>query len=393
MLDLRPLILVNAVCMTAMMAFVAVIGPIVRELGLAEWQAGVVLTIGGVLWMVLARRWGRASDRLGRKRILMVGIAGFALSYLALALFVDRALLSVPAMGLSLLALTLGRAAMGAFFAAIPTTLAALVADHAPGPQRAAQMAKLGAANAVGLVVGPAAAGALAAHGLSLPMYLAALMPWLALAVMGRLRLPPTAPRQARGGPPQPLRLLDPRLRLPMFASFAAMFCVSIAQVTVGFFALDRLGLSAGEGARAAGYALTAVGVSLMLSQSLVVRMNRVQPHRWMLIGCLIGAVGFGSTALSHSLAGLMAAYFVAAFGMGFVYPSFQALAANAVQAHEQGAAAGSISAAQGLGVVVGPLVGTVLYGAGTSLPYLLIAVVLGGLATVVGVSARRLSR
>lgn len=69
--------------------------------------------------------------------------------------------------------------------------------------------------------------------------------------------------------------------------------------------------------------------------------------------------------------------YGVAGFGMGWVFPSVSALAANSVEDHEQGAAAGTISAAQGLGIVVGPIVGTGVYSIDNGLPYGLIAVML----------------
>jgi len=46
-------------------------------------------------------------------------------------------------------------------------------------------------------------------------------------------------------------------------------------------------------------------------------------------------------------------------------------MASNAVEAHEQGAAAGTVGAAQGLGVVLGPLIGTLLYEWGPGVPYL----------------------
>ncbi|EMV8752335.1 MFS transporter, partial [Escherichia coli] len=62
---------------------------------------------------------------------------------------------------------------------------------------------------------------------------------------------------------------------------------------------------------------------------------------------------------------------------MGWVFPAFSALAANAVQPHEQGAAAGSVGAAQGLGIVLGPLAGTLLYEVGPGVPYLLVGVLL----------------
>lgn len=69
--------------------------------------------------------------------------------------------------------------------------------------------------------------------------------------------------------------------------------------------------------------------------------------------------------------------YGVAGFGMGWVFPSVSALAANSVENHEQGAAAGTISAAQGLGIVAGPIVGIGVYSIDNGLPYGLIAVML----------------
>ncbi|HDS1034930.1 TPA: MFS transporter, partial [Stenotrophomonas maltophilia] len=177
---------------------------------------------------------------------------------------------------------------------------------------------------------------------------------------------------------------LDPRLRLPQLAAFLAMVSVTIAQVTVGFFAIDRFALDAAAGARMAGIALTAVGVGLILAQVLVMKLE-VHPRRWIMLGALISGLGFASVAAVQQPWQLPAAYALAAFGMGFVFPSFQALAADAVQAHEQGAAAGTVAAAQGLGMVVGPMLGTLLYRGGASLPYLLVGallLLLCGLAT-----------
>ena len=69
---------------------------------------------------------------------------------------------------------------------------------------------------------------------------------------------------------------------------------------------------------------------------------------------------------------------------MGWVYPSMSALAANAVEPHEQGTAAGTITAMQGLGVVLGPIAGTLVYSMSVSAPYLMVAALLlaVGLAT-----------
>lgn len=367
----------------AMMAFVAVIGPVVRLLGLAEWHAGLSVTAAGVLWMLSARRWGALSDRIGRKRVLLIALAAYVLIYVAMAVFVDAALARTPLVWVSVAVLVGTRALVGLFYAAVPPTAAALVADGAAPGQRAAAMAKLGSANALGMVVGPAAAGWIAFHQLSLTLYVAAVLPLLALAVIA-WRLPADAP-VAAAGPRKGARLgwTDPRLRLPMLAVFAAMISVTIAQVTVGFFAIDRLQLSPADGARAAGLALTAVGVGLILAQALVMKLTGVPPRRWIAIGALISGMGFASVALVHARGELLAAYAVAAFGMGFVFPSFQALAADAVQAHEQGAAAGTVASVQGMGMVIGPMLGTLLYQWSPTAPYLLVGALLLVLSAV----------
>ncbi len=147
--DLRPLMVVNMACTMAMMAFVALIGPIARVLGLAAWQAGAAVTVAGVVWMLLARPWGRASDRFGRRRVLLVGTAGFTLAYWALCLFIDGALRYLPATSLAFAALVIGRGLIGAFYAALPVGCAALIADNMPPQQRAPAMASPGAANPV----------------------------------------------------------------------------------------------------------------------------------------------------------------------------------------------------------------------------------------------------
>ncbi|MCD9032326.1 MFS transporter [Luteimonas sp. Y-2-2-4F] len=361
----------------AMMAFVAVIGPVVRVLGLAEWHAGLSVTAAGVLWMLAARRWGALSDRIGRKRVLLIALAAYALVYVAMAVFVDLALRHPPAVLVSVAVLVGTRALVGLFYAAVPPTASALVADAVPAGQRAGVMARLGAANALGMVLGPAAAGWIAARGIAVSLYLAALLPLVSLIALW-WRLPDAPPPQRPASGPRPvLAMLDRRLRLPVYAVFAAMVSVTIAQVAVGFFAIDRLGLSPLDGARAAGLSLTAVGVGLIVAQALVMRLKSVPPARWIALGALVSAFGFASVSLVAVQWQLLAAYGVAAFGMGFVFPSFQALTADSVEAHEQGAAAGTVASVQGLGMVVGPMAGTLLYRWSPNAPYLLVGAVL----------------
>ena len=372
-LNLKPLMAAYMICTMTMMAFVSIIGPIARLLSLAAWQVGMVVTVGGILWMLSSRPWGLLSDKRGRRTVLLTGLIGFAIAYFLLsALLVYAMHYSVP-LWLVFAGLVLSRGAVGAFYAAIPSAGQALVADHVAPEKRAGAIASLGAANGVGLVLGPAVAAMLAQHSLELPLYITALLPILALAILWKA-LPDHTPIATSHL--APLKINDARLRKPMIIAFVGMFCVSIAQITVGFFAIDQLHLAPADALAAAGHALTAVGVGLICSQIIVRKLNWT-PWRMIVVGALISSVGFAAVALASTSLMLDACFFVAAAGMGWVFPAAAALASNSVDAHHQGAAAGAMGAAQGLGVVIGPLAGTLLYEIYVGLPYLLAAAML----------------
>ncbi|CAI8895648.1 MULTISPECIES: MFS transporter [Pseudomonas] len=372
-LDLRPLMLANMACTMSMMAFVALIGPIARLLGMATWQAGAAVTVAGVVWVLLARPWGRLADRLGRRRVLLLGSGGFTLAYWVLCLFIDGALRWLPGATLAFFGLMLARGMIGAFYAALPVGGNALIADHVEPQRRARAMASLGAANAVGLVLGPALAALLSRYSLSMPFYVLSLLPATAFVVLlFKLKPQPLAQPHA----PNPVRLSDPRLRRPLLVAFSAMLSITVSQIAVGFFALDRLQLEAGAAAQAAGIALTSVGVALMLAQ-VFLRQLEWPPLKMIKVGACVSGLGFAAAALATSAPWLWGAFFVAAFGMGFVFPAFSALAANAMHASEQGATAGSIGAAQGMGAVIGPLAGALVYALDPRLPFLAVGALL----------------
>lgn len=359
------------------MAFISVLGPIARVLGLAPWQAGAIATAGGLFMMLSSRVWGQRSDHLGRRSVLLQGVGGFLLSNIAMCVLLIVAL-KLSLYGILVFAgMLLARSATGLFYAAIPTSGQALVADNVAPAQRTATMAALGAANAAGLVLGPALAASLASHSLSTPLYLITFLPVVALFMLWRY-LPTQAPKAHAAT--AAVALHDPRLRKPMAVAFVAMMCVAIAQITIGFFAIDQLRLSPEAAAQASGTSLTLVGVGLILTQ-LAVRQLNWPAQRLIRVGALIALMGFATAAIALSTWMLATSFLVVAVGMGCIFPAFAALASNSVEAHEQGAAAGSIGAAQGLGMVVGPLAGTLLYSITPGVPYFFAALLLGAVA------------
>ncbi len=370
MKEIKILMIVNVLCISAMMAFLAVVGPIIRELHLEEWHAGLTVAIAGVLWVLLSRYWGRKSDIVGRKPILVIGVAGVAISYLILAIFIDNAIISPPAVIVSLFILILTRGGIGAFYSAITPVSNALIADHIEKEKRTAYIAKLAASSGIGMVIGPPIGGYLANFGLSTPLYTFAILPLLGTIALYMI-LPHEKPVTTEKTPI--LKVFDERLRIPMFAAFITMFSIVTAQVCLGFYIIDKFGLDSLKAAEMTGYILACVGFSFIISQILVSKSN-IEATKLLKYGAFVGMFGYILVFIMNSQLILTLGLCMGAFGMGILFPAYQTLAVNLVKKEEQGASAGTVSAAQGIGMIIGPLASTIVYKLDPTAPFILVS-------------------
>ncbi|MET3819800.1 DHA1 family tetracycline resistance protein-like MFS transporter [Burkholderia sp. PvR073] len=383
-----PLLLANFAMVAGTYAFVTIAGPMARCMHLAPLHFGAIIGIVGLVWMAVAPRWGRAADIRGRLPTMRAAIGGFVASSLLLAGYVGWALRggghAVPPAWAGFLALLVTRAAMGGCYAGLPVAATAWIADRTPVAGRASALARFGAAGAIGMALAPPLAGWLAGVDMTLALAVFALLPLAGFAGLRRLRS--DGPHLARHAPPR-LKPTDPRLRLPWGSAFALYSAVMIANSVLGFYVIDRLQVRTSDASRVVGYALGSAGVGLIAMQSLVGRLRAVAPRQWLSWGALAGGAGFVSTlavGAAHPLL-LCASYLVAACGMGAAFPTVAALASTRVEPHEQAACAGAMSMAQGLSMVVAPLVGTMLYELHPAAPFASIGMVL----VVVFVAAR----
>ncbi|NMU94152.1 TCR/Tet family MFS transporter, partial [Achromobacter ruhlandii] len=141
------------------------------------------------------------------------------------------------------------RARIGAFTAAMPPVSAARMADITGPEKRGAMMARLGAANGLGMVLGPAIGGLLVKDSLTLPLYIAAALPPLG-TLWPAAKLPSDAAPQPRATPPPTLR--DRPLRPPPAPTPPALGAVTTAPTLVRRHAPDALPHAPGAPARAA---------------------------------------------------------------------------------------------------------------------------------------------
>lgn len=368
------------------MSFNAVIGLIARELGLSEVQVGLLVTIGGLVLMVTSARSGRLSDRIGRAPVLRFGFGLYTIAFALTALFLWWALggssapPAAPLRAASMIfgALLLLRIFVAVSYGAITTVCQALTADSTNAANRGRAMAALGLGQAAGMVLGPGLASISAAWSLVAPVVLATLLGAIGCSLAIR-RVPGARPAAAEA--PSQANLFDARMRFALLSGFFAMFCVMSVQIVTGFFIQDRFGLNTRSAAAMAGAALTAVGLALICAQIAQRRFNW-PPRRLMLTGAPIAALGFSVALFVQTPWQLLSGYFIAGFGMGYIFPAVQVASANAVAAHEQGAAAGTLGAAQALGMVVAPLLAGLLYRSiGPTAPYLLSVALVGLIA------------
>src|SRR5262245_38788560 len=204
------------------------------KFGASPTQLGLLFTVYAAAQFLCARAWGRLSDRVGRRRVMLFTIAGTALSLLGVGL------------ARSLAWLFIARAVGGAFAANIGVA-SAYIADVTPEQERTRWMGMLGASFGIGFVLGPAIGGALSPLGYAVPMLAAAGLAaanWLH-ALISLPDPPVRAPAAAEAISPV-AGLREPLLRRLCIANF--VFSVAVAQLETLFalFMLDRFGYDAG---------------------------------------------------------------------------------------------------------------------------------------------------
>lgn len=370
-------------------AILPILAPLMRSLHLSASQAGWMLSIGSLAMALAAPAWGAANDRFGRRFVLLAGFAGMGLAYAAFAAVVRQGEAAALAGGTLFACMVAARGALGVFLPAVPSATQALVADCTGEGERSTGMATIGAANGAGLVLGPALSGLLAQGGLVAPLAASAALCVAGGIVAATLRRP--APAAARAGTGR--RGLPEGLPRWLLASMLTWSAIVTVQVSVGFYFQDRLGLRTAEATSLLAMALTLVGLALLAVQLVQVKLLRWAPRRLVVSGALCWMAGMGVLIVTANVPAYFAAYALLGVGSGLLLPGTMAGASLAVPAERQGAVAGLTAAAQGAGFVVAPIVSTMLYERGPTLPLWGLVAVMGVLLALFGAAPARLAR
>lgn len=361
----------------AQMTLNPIIAPLSREVGLAEWQIGVTISCAALMLVLTSQFWGRRSQSLGRKPVLVLAFTGATVT---MALFALVAWLGVQGVvtgtALFVLFVLLRGIGFGASLSAVPATAQAYIADVTHDEAaRVKGMAGIGAVQGIAMIGGSVLGGVLALAGLLAPLVAVPILVLLGLVLIGtRLRRETHTELIAE---PARVSPLDSRVWPFLLAGFGMFTALGFIQVITGFIVQDRLGLSPQTTGVVTGGALFAAGLGMILAQAVVVPRSGWSPSMLLRVGTLVALVGFILYAIEGGLILLIVGILLIGLGLGIAMPGYTAGPSLLMSREEQGGMAGLIGANNGLTFVITPTLATALYGVWHQLPIILGAVVM----------------
>ncbi|MEW6598241.1 MAG: MFS transporter [Pseudomonadota bacterium] len=359
----------------------SVLPAIGREIGIYDWAVAGIFSLSALLWTVSAPIWARASDRRGRKPLILFGLAGFVVSMTGCALVVLAGLHRLMGPLLVFLGFAALRSLFGMIGSASNPAGQAYVADRTSHAARTDALATLAGAFGVGTVLGPAIAPTFVVPFVTLsgPMFGFALIALGCLLAAARW-LPKDAPpeRPAYAEPERRRKQgerslwLDPKVGPFLIFGLVAGSAQAVNGYSLGFLVMDTVHL---RGAEAQGYiqaAMISGAVAGLLAQWGLIRIFQMKPKHLLLWGAGLAGLGNLMIAFQPSFGSLITAYGLASIGFGFVRPGFTAGASLAAGRHDQGRVAGAVTAANGATVIGTPIIGVWLYDHVHAAPYVL---------------------
>ena len=349
---------------------------------------GMLMASFPLMQFIFSPLWGRLSDRLGRRPVLLMSLAGSMFFY---ACFGLASLLQ------SLTWMFVARIGAGIAAATIPTAQA-YIADVTPREKRARGMAMIGAAFGLGFTLGPL----IGAAAIFLSRDQSAVSPWpgLAAAILSGMALLVAffkLPESLRADElPEARRHFDlgalrdilaiPSVGLLLVTSFAAVFSLANFECTLSFTISDTISQKIHHLAKTTPdwrdqfwlmLVFAYIGVIQCLVQGLLVRRlaNHLSEAVLATIGSLLSVAGFVMLAIlgggtRGGVGWLMAATAVEVSGIAFVFPAISSLISRRSDPAKQGGILGAGESVSSIARITGFGVGVPLYYLNHRLPF-----------------------
>ncbi len=350
---------------------------------------GLMMSLYSIMQFIFAPFWGRVSDRIGRKPVLLIGIAGYFVSFL------------LQAFSPTLWFLIASRTLAGILSSATLPTAMAYMADITTREDRSKGVGLMGAAMGLGMIIGPMLGGILSGLDLHLPVFIQSLMqittdpstgklinlsiPFLVSSLLALitlpfifLMLPESLKPEFRTNKNQEIQKestfskLINGLKGPLGFFFGMSFLLAFAlanlEGVLSLYGKDNFNMGPAQ----IGYIMGAMGILSVIEQGLLIGpMTRKFGELKLLFGgLLISVIGLIGLSLFRYSWSMYTFTLIFASGNVLLQPSVTSLVSQRSSASEQGAAMGISNSFQSLGRAVGPLWAGFAYDSYSTLPF-----------------------
>ena len=217
---------------------IPVIPELVNQLGVSTIHMGLLLAIYSLASFLSAPFFGRLSDKIGRRPLLIGGLSTFAFSFLIFGLFIDN----LPILYISRI---IGGAASGALY----TATTSMVADITTREERTKYMGLVGMCIGFGFIFGPGVGGLLAGISLSFAYYMTTVV-ILGALVFSLIKVPETYKRQTNVAPKKIGLTIDyftQPIGILLVGTFFVMFFMSGMESTFQLLGQERINITPTE--------------------------------------------------------------------------------------------------------------------------------------------------
>ena len=337
-----------------------------EKFGANAFTVGLLIMSYSLMQFIFMPIWGRLSDNIGRRPLLLSSLAASAIGY------------GIWGFTNSLPMLFLARIIAGAGNANIAVAQA-YIADITTEENRAKGMGLVGAAFGLGFVFGPVIGGFCASAGYNFVGFVA--MGFSLLDLLFTFFLLPEPPQRTQaahdrfdmGGNFWSRVLSDPRINISLTIFFLSTFAFSCMESTLVLLTERKFHYTPADN----GWMFTFVGFVMVLVQGgMVGRLSKKYGERHLIIiGAIISAVGLVLIPITGQSFMLYTGLSLLAIGAGINNPSNQSLISKYAKAEHVGGVLGLGQSLSTLGRIIGPIAACAAFQYyGMSSPYFIAA-------------------
>ena len=348
----------------------------IRLLGFNEFQVGLIFSISALAWIFFSPFWGRLSDRIGRSKVFMLGIIGFAISLFLFAAIIKIAQIYPLSFTLLFVLLICARLINGLLGSAVRPSAGGRIADITDTTNRTSGFARLDAGWQFGVVLGPV--------GVGLIMLISdnnLLMPFIFLSLLGLVigflnfkLLKKDDSSFESNIDSSALKFTDKRVFPSLvIASFLGISNACIV-LTSSLFVNDVILRSSEDLYFFVSIGFAIIALSGLLTQLFIVDKYSLDPKMLVFIGLSLMTLIFYLLSSVNNISSFYILLAIFGFGGGLARPGNVSILSLSINKNEQGSASGLMGTVFPLGHLLTPFSIMPLYMINPSYPYLLIS-------------------